>query len=171
MLRRILRPARRLPLWLILPVAAAFFLEVTIHLSRYRVPKPAHDLDPPFFTTCQEPDVSAKRENAVFVMMARNSELQQANKTITSIDKAFNRWFNYPIVFMNDEAWDSSFIEELNKTSRGLATFEVIPKQIWTFPKWMDEDAAKQSIKEQGERGIPHADSEGYHHMCRFYSG
>ncbi|KAI0136445.1 glycolipid 2-alpha-mannosyltransferase [Xylariales sp. AK1849] len=160
-----------MPLWLVLPVATAFLLEVLIHTYRYHVPKPERELDSPFFTSCQEPDVGAKRENAVFVMMARNGELVKANKTITSIDKAFNRWFNYPIVFMNDEPWDSRFVEELTKTSRGLATFEVIPKETWTFPNWMDENAAKQSIKEQGDRGIPHGDSQGYHHMCRFYSG
>lgn len=170
-LRRVLRPARRVPLWLLLPVAAALILEVLIHRSRYSVPRPSHDLDPPFFTQCQEPDVGAPRENAVLVMLARNSELIKANKTITSIDKAFNRFFNYPIVFFNDEAWSPRFIEVLNKTSRGLATFEVIPSDQWLFPKWMDEKAAKQSIKEQGEAGIPHGGQEGYHHMCRFYSG
>ncbi|ORY65989.1 glycolipid 2-alpha-mannosyltransferase [Pseudomassariella vexata] len=171
MLRRVLRPARRLPLWIVLPIAAALLLEVLIHRYHYQVPAPDHDLDPPFFTSCQEPDVGAPRENAVLVMMARNSELEKANKTITSIEKAFNRWFKYPIVFMNDEAWDPKFIKVLNQTSGGKATFEVIPQPQWTFPEWMDDKAAKQSIKDQGRRGIPHADSEGYHHMCRFYSG
>jgi mannosyltransferase len=171
MLRRVLRPARRLPLWLILPIFFALFLEVCIHRAQYRVPAPDHDLDPPFFSSCQEPDVSGERENAALVMLARNAELAAANKTITSIDWAFNRFFNYPIVFMNDEPWDLQFIEVLNKTSRGLATFEVIPKQTWLFPPWVNEGAAKVAMKEQGARGLPHADSEGYHHMCRYYSG
>ncbi|KAI1846777.1 hypothetical protein JX265_004746 [Neoarthrinium moseri] len=171
MLRRVLRPARRVPLWLVLPVGLAFFFEVCIHMYQYHVPKPDRELDAPFFTTCQEPDTTAPRENAVLVMLARNSELVAANKTITSIDHAFNRWFNYPIVFMNDEPWSQKFIDVLNKTSRGLATFEVIPQKTWTFPEWMNEGAAKQAIKEQGEQGLPHAGSEGYHHMCRYYSG
>ncbi|KAH6646327.1 nucleotide-diphospho-sugar transferase [Truncatella angustata] len=150
---------------------AAFLLEVGHHIYSYHVSPPAHDLDPPFHTSCQEPKVDEKRENAVLVMLARNSELTQANKTIASIDGAFNRWFNYPIVFMNDEAWDQKFIDELNKTSRGLATFEVIPHDTWSFPEHVNEEAAKMSIKEQGDRGLPHAGQEGYHHMCRFYSG
>ncbi|KAK9771360.1 putative Glycolipid 2-alpha-mannosyltransferase [Seiridium cardinale] len=171
MLRRVLRPARRLPLWLILPVFLAFSLEVCYHLYQYHVPRPDRELDTPFFTSCQEPDASAKRENAVLVMMSRNSELDKAKRTITSIDNAFNKWYNYPIVFMNDEPWDQKFITELNQTSRGLATFEVIPKETWSFPGYVNEAAAKMSIKEQGDRGLPHAGSEGYHHMCRFYSG
>ncbi|KAI1394155.1 glycosyltransferase family 15 protein [Hypoxylon trugodes] len=171
MLRRIIRPARRLPIWLFLSITAPFLFEVILHVWRYRIPRPASELDTPFFTSCQEPDISAKRENAVLVMLARNHELEKANKTITSIERQFNKWFNYPILFLNDAQWDPKFIEVLNTTSRGLATFEVIPQDQWTFPKEVDVNAAKQSIKEQGEQGIPHAGEEGYHHMCRFYSG
>ncbi|ETS88161.1 hypothetical protein PFICI_01989 [Pestalotiopsis fici W106-1] len=171
MLRRVLRPARRLPLWFVVPVFLALFIEVCHHVYQYHVPRPDHDLDPPFYKSCQEPKVGAPRENAALVMLARNSELTQAKRTITSIDNAFNKWFNYPIVFMNDEPWDQKFITELNKTARGLATFEVIPQDIWSFPSFIDEEAARASIKEQGEQGLPHAGSEGYHHMCRFYSG
>ncbi|KAI1660028.1 glycosyltransferase family 15 protein [Daldinia decipiens] len=171
MLRRIIRPARRLPLWLILTVVGPFIFEVVVHQWQYSVPRPASELDAPFFTSCQEPDVSAKRENAALVMLARNNELEKANRTVTSIEQQFNRWFNYPYVFLNDEKWDPNFIEVLNKTARGLATFDVIPQTQWTFPEGVDIDAAKQNIKEQGERGIPHAGEEGYHHMCRFYSG
>lgn len=171
LLRRVLRAVRRLPWWLILPIAFALFLEAYIHRIQYHVPVPDHDLDPPFYTSCQEPDVSGPRENAALVMLARNSELAAANKTVTSINWAFNRFFNYPIVFMNDEPWSDEFISVLNETSRGLATFEVIPKDTWLFPPWVNEGAAKVAMKEQGERGLPHADSEGYHHMCRYYSG
>ncbi|KAI1802758.1 glycosyltransferase family 15 protein [Daldinia bambusicola] len=171
MLRRIIRPARRLPLWLILTVAGPFIFEVVVHQWQYSVPRPASELDAPFFTSCQEPDVNAKRENAALVMLARNNELEKANRTVTSIEQQFNRWFNYPYVFLNDQQWDPRFIEVLNKTTRGLATFDVIPRAQWTFPEGVDINAAKQNIKDQGARGIPHAGEEGYHHMCRFYSG
>ncbi|KAI1279064.1 glycolipid 2-alpha-mannosyltransferase [Xylaria sp. FL0933] len=171
LLRRLNRAARRLPFFLLLLAAAPFMLEVTIHLWRSQVPRPTTDLDPPFFTSCQEPDVAAERENAAFVMLARNGERGPAKKTVRSVEKHFNKWFNYPIVFLNDEPWDARFISELNKTAGGKGIFEVIPKEQWTFPDWIDPDAAKQSIKEQGHGGAPHAGLEGYHHMCRFYSG
>ncbi|KAI0482729.1 glycolipid 2-alpha-mannosyltransferase [Xylariaceae sp. FL0804] len=171
MLRRFIRPARRIPLWLLLSVAAPFVFEVLLHLWRYNVPRPSSELDAPFYTTCQEPDVGAPRENAAFIMLARNNELDKAKKTVISITKQFNRWFNYPIIFLNDEAWDPRFVRELNETSGGIASFEVIPRDQWTFPDWVDPTAAKQSIKEQGEQPVPHAGEEGYHHMCRFFSG
>ncbi|KAH8675416.1 glycolipid 2-alpha-mannosyltransferase [Xylariales sp. PMI_506] len=171
MLPRFLRPTRRVPLWLVLPVVAAFLLEVAVHLYQYHVPRPQRELDVPFFTSCQEPDVSGKRESAALVMLARNKDRAKVKKAIENIDRVFNQWFNYPIVFLNNEPWDKRFIAELNQTSRGLASFEVIPEETWTFPNWIDDEAAKQSIKEQGEQGLPHASEEGYHHMCRFYSG
>ncbi|KAI5927735.1 glycolipid 2-alpha-mannosyltransferase [Camillea tinctor] len=171
MLRRFIRPARRLPLWLLLSVAAPFVFEVIVHLWRYSVPRPASELDTPFFTTCQEPDVGAKRENAIFVMLARNHERVKAKKTIISIESHFNKWFNYPIMFLNDEPWDPLFIQELNATVSGKAMFEVIPREQWTYPDWIDPAAAKENIRQQGETSTPHAGEEGYHHMCRFYSG
>lgn len=104
-------------------------------------------------------------------MLAKNSELKEANHTVASLEKHFNRWFHYPIVFLNDEPFDDRFIEALNSTASGGATFEVIPQEDWTYPTWINQTAAKSSIVEQGARGTMHAGQEGYHHMCRFYSG
>ncbi|KAI1438037.1 glycolipid 2-alpha-mannosyltransferase [Xylaria sp. CBS 124048] len=172
LLRRIGRAARRVPLSLLLIIAAPLIIEVLIHQRKYQVQRPATELDAPFFTSCQEPDVTAERENAVFVMLARNQELHKAKKSIQSIHRNFNQWFNYPILFLNDEPWDERFITQLNETAGGRAIFEVIPKKAWTFPDWVDRDSAQQRIKNQGA-GVagPHAGLEGYHHMCRFYSG
>ncbi|ORY59156.1 glycolipid 2-alpha-mannosyltransferase [Pseudomassariella vexata] len=163
MLQSLLRPVRRLSLWLVVPITAALFLEVCLHLYYYHVPIPDHELDTPFFTSCQEPDLSPStpRENAVLVMLARNSELKKAKITIESIERSFNRWYNYPIVFLNDEPWSQEFVRQLNETSKGKASFEVIPKGQWTFPEWVDAESARQSMKQQGQRGIPHGGDEG----------
>lgn len=158
-------------LWLLIPIITALIIEVFLHLYSYQAPIPAHELDAPFATSCQEPDLSAPRENAVLVMLARNSELEKAKSTVESVERAFNRWYNYPIVFLNDEPWSNEFVQQLNETSSGLATFEVIPQGDWTFPDWVDVESARQSIVEQGKTGVPYAGREGYHHMCRFFSG
>lgn len=163
--------SRSVPLWFIFPITAAFLLELCLHLYDYHVPIPDHELDSPFSTSCQEPNLSSPRENAVLVMLARNSELDQAKTTIENIERAFNGWFHYPIVFLNNEPWSAEFVQELNKTSSGVAKFEVVPPEQWTFPDWVDIDSARESMKEQGEQGIPYGGSESYHHMCRFFSG
>ncbi len=111
------------------------------------------------------------RENAALVMLARNSELDKALKTVLSIERHFNQWFHYPIVFLNDEPWSEEFISAMNATVSGETRFEVIPKDEWMFPSWMDVDDARASIARQGAAGILYAGLETYHHMCRFYSG
>lgn len=158
----------RIPIAIILIAA---FVEVYLHTRHYAVRQPHEDLDAPFHDTCQEPDVNAPRENAAFVMLARNEEVEKALRTVVSIEKHFNQWFHYPVVFLNDEEWDPEFIETMNETVSGGARFEVIPKEEWTFPEFIDVDRAKQSMARQGRQGIIYGGMESYHQMCRFYSG
>ena len=180
MIRRTVRRMSRLKLSkaktiALLVVLLAAVLEVYIHTSRYSVRVPEHDLDAPFYTSCQEPpdpdDKSRERANAALVMLVRNQELEGALETVASVERKFNRWFHYPIVFLNDEPWTDEFKTAMTAAVSGEARFEVIPPEEWTFPAWMDRDAARASIKSQGQWMIKFAGLETYHHMCRFYSG
>ncbi|KAI0532590.1 glycolipid 2-alpha-mannosyltransferase [Xylaria digitata] len=152
-------------------VVVATFIEVASHVFRFRVPVPSRELDTPFYTTCQEPEVNAPRENAAIVMLARNEEVEQARHSVESLERHFNQWFKYPIVFLNDEPWNDEFIQTLNATTSAETFFESVPKKEWLFPEWMDQDDARASMKSQGESGILYAGKETYHHMCRFFSG
>lgn len=67
--------------------------------------------------------------------------------------------------------WDPEFVRIINSSVSGEARFEVIPQEEWTFPDWIDEQAARESILQQGQQGIRYGGKEGYHHMCRFFSG
>jgi mannosyltransferase len=167
------------PLWVILlSLASPLALEALWHQRAFSIPLPPPDptqLDGPFFTACQDPGVTGTgagpRENAVLVMLARNSELRGANHSVASIERRFNRWFHYPYVFLNDEPWDPAFVETLSAAASGEARFEVIPPEEWTFPQWIDADAARASMAAQERSGVKHGGQEGYHNMCRFFSG
>lgn len=152
-------------------IILAVVLEITLHVFRFRVPVPHRELDTPFYTTCQEPEVNLPRENAAIVMLARNEEVEAARHSVESLERHFNRWFKYPIVFLNDDPWDDHFIQTLNATTSAETFFDYVPKKEWLFPEWMDQEDARASIKAQGERGILYAGKETYHHMCRFFSG
>jgi mannosyltransferase len=164
--------SRRVRIALIVVILAAF-LEVYHHTGRYAVSQPTdEELDAPFYKNgCQEPDVDAPREKAALVMLARNNELDGALHTVKSIERHFNRWFHYPIVFLNNEPWSDEFIEAMNETASGEVRFEVLTEEEWSFPKGMDVEKTKESIAEQGRAGILYAGKETYHHMCRFFSG
>ncbi|KAM7186032.1 family 15 putative glycosyltransferase [Naviculisporaceae sp. PSN 640] len=158
----------RIPLGLLFLAA---LLEVRYHTQQYAITRPEHDLDKPFYTQCQEPAVDKPRENATFVMLVRNRELGKALKTVHSIEKHFNQWFHYPIVFLNDEPWTDEFMRRMNETASGGAIFEVLTQDEWGFPEFIDPNEARESIYHQGKAGIIYAGLESYHHMCRFYSG
>jgi mannosyltransferase len=128
-------------------------------------------LDEPFRVGCQEPDISAPRENATLVMLARNEDLEGAKITIKSVEEKFNKWYKYPIVFLNDREWSAEFKQKEGAMVSGKATFETIPDDQWGYPDFIDKDKARESIKEQGRKGLLNAGHESCHHMCRFYSG
>lgn len=49
--------------------------------------------------------------------------------------------------------------------------WSVIPQKEWEIPKWMDEGFVREGFEWMGKQGVQHAEREGYHHMCRWYSG
>ena len=157
--------------YLITAICFLLCVETLLHINSFEVNRPPKPLDEPFSVRCQEPDVDAPRENAAIVMLARNRELEGAVKAVSSLESQFNRWFHYPIIFLNDEPWDQSFKDALSNTASGETHFETIPHEMWGFPAWMDQDEARRIMKQQEARGVMYAGMESYHHMCRFNSG
>lgn len=157
----------------ILFIACILFLEILVHVRSFHITPPKDSLDIPFSTHCREPDVKAPRENAAIIMLARNMEVDGAVKSIESLERQFNRWFHYPIIFLNDDPWEQAFVDALTRVASGKVQFEVIGKEsgMWGFPDWMDKDDARAAIKRQGARGTKYGGLESYHHMCRFNSG
>jgi len=155
------------------PILAFYLIEIAYHAQSYDVPRPPQDLDGPFSTQCQDPLLAASqpRENATFVMLARNSEIDKARDTINNIERQFNQWFHYPVIFLNNEEWDPEFVRVLNKSVSGQASFHVIPDKDWSYPEGFDIERAKQSMAMQSQTKVWNGGKESYHHMCRFYSG
>jgi mannosyltransferase len=72
---------------------------------------------------------------------------------------------------LNDVPWDRAFINTLSKVASGEASFEVIPRDLWGYPDFIDHNKARASMAKQQARGSLYAGMESYHHMCRFNSG
>lgn len=49
------------------------------------------------------------RANATLVMLARNSDLNGVISSVEQLEARFNRKFNYPWVFLNDEPFSTDF--------------------------------------------------------------
>lgn len=124
-----------------------------------------------FLSGCQEPDTSQPRANATFVVLARNKEIDGVVESIKSIERHFNRWFNYPYVFLNDDEFNSTFKEVVTNYTSGSVEFGQIDASMWGYPDWVDPSVAREGVREQGDKAIMYGGMESYHHMCRFYSG
>lgn len=175
--RRNRRRIRRIIIICIL-IALPFYLEILYHASTFRMVRPSKNIDPVFNEGCSDVKQAAKdneRANAAVVMLARNEDVDGARLAVSSFEKRFNKHFQYPIIFMNDEPFDDTFKKAMKKEISGKATFEIIPKTMWDYPDWMDDndkENARASMKDMSEnQGMPHAGNEGYHHMCRYESG
>src|SRR5947208_14226378 len=92
-------------------------------------------------------------------------------KDFFAFEQQFNQWFHCPMVFLNDQPWDRSFVNALTEVASGEVQFEMISEEMWGFPDWMDQDEARREMKKQAGHGIMYGGAESYHHMCRFYSG
>ena len=104
-------------------------------------------------------------------MLGQNDDLEGAVKTLTTLEKQFNHWARYPIVFLNDRPWNQDFIDGVKKIVSGDTYFGVVGKDMWGFPDWIDQNRAGLAMDLQEAEGVYLAGHASYHHMCRFYSG
>jgi alpha 1,2-mannosyltransferase len=111
------------------------------------------------------------RMNATFVTLARNSDVWDIARSIRQVEDRFNRRYNYDWVFLNDKPFDATFKKVTGSLVSGRTFYGTIPKEHWSFPKWIDQDKAKKVREDMAERKIIYGDSVSYRHMCRFESG
>jgi len=127
--------------------------------------------DKVFVTGCLQPDTSQPRANGVFVVLARNKELDGVIQSIKSIERHFNRWYHYPYVFLNDDDFNSTFKETVANYTSSTMEFGKVEADMWGYPDWVDPKVAKEGIAKQGDAAVMYGGLESYHAMCRFYSG
>lgn len=110
------------------------------------------------------------RQNAVVLILCRNSDKNEIKTTLENFEQKFNSKFNYPYVFLNDAEWTKDFKVELNRVTRNRAKYGRISEANWKMPPTVDRDRAKIAWASLRNAGVPYADMESYHNMCRFYS-
>jgi len=87
---------------------------------------------------------SSRKIKACIVILARNSELSRLKRTIQSFEKAFNANYQYPYLFLNNEAFPQIFKDEIQNLSQSKMEFSVIPEEMWGYPKWIEQTKAKE---------------------------
>lgn len=97
-------------------------------------------------------------------MLARNSDLDNAVRSVRRIQDRFNGKFKYPWVFLNEEHFTDEFklcvflpdvspvltnrnFRRISNVVDGKVEFGLIPHDDWFQPDWIDEDKAAAGRK------------------------
>jgi len=105
--------------------------------------------------------------NAVFVVLAPNSEKDNLVASIKQLEARFNSKYNYPYVILNDDEFSQEFKDALNAATNAEVKFGFIEKPMWSYPDFIDQEKAAREREHIAQKGVPYASSESYRHMCR----
>ncbi|CAO3638820.1 unnamed protein product [Cunninghamella blakesleeana] len=109
------------------------------------------------------------RVKAAFVILARNNNLDGVRQSVRQMEDCFNRKFNYPYVFLNDDDFTEEFKDLTTSLTKAKTFYGKIDESQWGFPSWIDQDRAAETRKKMAN--IIYGDSISYRHMCRYQSG
>lgn len=110
------------------------------------------------------------RTSATILSLVRNDELEGMLQSMRDLEATWNHKFDYPWTFINDEPFSKEFIERTSKEAKHTR-YEVIPKEDWEVPSWINEDLIQESSDLLTENKVQYATMRSYHQMCRWNSG
>jgi len=113
----------------------------------------------------------ARKANASIVMLARNGDLNGIITSVKQVEDRFNKKFQYPYVFLNEEPFTDEFKNRVTELTDSLVEFGLIPRDDWHQPSWINETQAAASREEMERNGVIYGGSLAYRNMCRFNSG
>lgn len=114
-------------------------------------------------------------------------------QSMMDLERTWNSKFNYPWTFFNDVLFTDEFKEKTQAATQAecrygkqhicspiihlriywliIGGIELIPKEHWEVPSWINDDLFKESTKMLLENNIQYGDKVSYHQMCRWNSG
>lgn len=127
---------------------------------------------------CQSPQLTLvePRERACVLLLLRESDLKELLPTLRNFENRFNKQFRYPYVIISspdEPPLSSTFQQTVRKLlpEGALVEFGQVEEKDWRIPEELDEKVIREGFVEMEKNGVQYAGREGYHHMCRWYSG
>ncbi|KAG6004566.1 hypothetical protein E4U21_000950 [Claviceps maximensis] len=111
------------------------------------------------------------RINATLLALVRNSEADDMVSSMQDLEKTWNHKFNYPWTFFNDEPFSEEFKRKTQAATKAKCNYELIPKEHWATPSWIDQQLYDESTSILEKSGVQYAKMISYHQMCRWNSG
>ncbi|KZT59009.1 glycosyltransferase family 15 protein [Calocera cornea HHB12733] len=122
-------------------------------------------------TTGSSPPPPQRKANAAFAILARNSDLYPLLESIKMMEDRFNRKFQYPYVFLNEEPFSEDFKRLTSGLTNAPCYYGHIPADHWHQPDWIDEQKATASRLDMISKKVIYGHSIPYRNMCRYNSG
>lgn len=110
------------------------------------------------------------RANATIIALVRNNEVSGIRRTLRQFEQNFNKKFEYPYTFLNDEPFTQQFMDKVRSATKAEVNFVHIPPEYWEKPKSIDEDKERDAMDKMQKENVAYAKKASYHNMCRFYS-
>ena len=130
---------------------------------------------------------NAPRINATLLALVRNSELEGMLQSMSDLERTWNSKFNYPWTFFNDEPFTDVFKQRTQAQTKAKCFYgskphfyptfptnlfpELIPKDHWAVPPWINNDLFEESAQLLKEQNVQYGNLYSYHQMCRWNSG
>ncbi|KAL5635415.1 hypothetical protein ACGC1H_004267 [Rhizoctonia solani] len=114
---------------------------------------------------------ATERVNAAFVVLARNGDLPGILESIKQMEDRFNKKYQYPYVFLNEEPFSDEFKKWTTEVVGSKTIYGQIPHDHWFQPDWIDEEKATKARLKMIEEKVIYGHSVPYRNMCRFNSG
>jgi mannosyltransferase len=92
-------------------------------------------------------------------------------QAMRDLERTWNHKFNYPWTFFNDVPFTEEFKKATRAATKADVHYELIPKEHWEMPAWIDKNLYKESVQILLDNNIQYADKLSYHQMCRWNSG
>ncbi|CAG8455868.1 25566_t:CDS:2 [Dentiscutata erythropus] len=104
------------------------------------------------------------KANACFVVLILNFDIGGIRSTMRDLEDRFNRKYNYPYVFLNDEPFTEEFKNFTKAMTKAKVEYGLVPKEHWSIPDFIDKELANEKIRNSQ---VPRGNELTYHHMCR----
>jgi alpha 1,2-mannosyltransferase len=111
-----------------------------------------------------------EKAKGCFVILIRNNELDGIASTMTQIEETFNGRYDYPYVFINNEAFTSDFKTTVESLTNARVLFGTLDDEQWGYPSFINQTYAAERREELVKQNVAYGGSESYRHMCRYSS-
>ncbi|KAL8924402.1 MAG: hypothetical protein Q9172_002704 [Xanthocarpia lactea] len=114
---------------------------------------------------------NSPRINATILSLVRNEEVNGMVQSMRDLERTWNHKFNYPWTFFNDVPFTEDFKIKTRAQTNAPCYYELIPKEHWAVPNWINHDLVRESGKMLAKEGTQYGNMISYHQMCRWNSG